>query len=244
MATIRDSAVVLRRLDYSETSQIIVFFTREHGKIRAIGKGLKRSTKTRFAVGLDLLDMGTLVASSRQERGGTLATVIEWKQTRSLSGLRDQLSRINGAQYAGEITGSLTEDWDPHPDLFEALVAVLAELATASAPLAAVVRYQSTLLRSVGSWPRFDSCVLCGRRTDLTHFSSFEGGMVCRHCEPGQIEKREVARPTLRELQRGGLSESITGPFDLLNYHIAHLMGREPLLAAKLIPATQRRTVN
>ena len=244
MAIIRDSAVVLRRLDYSETSQVIVFFTRDHGKIRAIGKGLKRSTKTRFAVGLDLLDMGTLVVSSRQERGATLANVIEWKQTRSLSGLRDKLVRINAAEYAGEITGSLTEDWDPHPELFEALVTVLVDLATGSEPLRAVVRYQAKLLRSVGSLPRFDACVLCGRTIDLTHFSSFEGGMVCRHCEPGQIEKREVARPTLRNLQHEDSSESFSSQFDVLNYHIAHLVGRQPLLAAKLIPAPDRRIVN
>lgn len=243
MAIIRDSAVVLKRLDYSETCQVIVFFTREHGKVRAIGKGVKRSTKTRFAVGIDLLEVGALVASSRQERSGTLANVIEWKQMRSLSGLREKLFRTYGALYAAEITGNLTEDWDPHPALFEALMTVLAELAAASEPLGAVVRYQLALLRLVGSLPRFDTCVLCGRPSDLTHFCSLEGGMVCRHCEPGQVEKREISGATLQQLRCANPSGARTGPFDLLNYHIAHLMGREPLLAAKLIPRVRRRTV-
>ena len=189
MASIRDDAVVLARLDYSETSQVVVLFTRQHGKVRAIAKGIKRGTKTRFATAIDLLDLGQIVVSSRQERGAALATVTEWRQTRRLSGLREKLFRIEGAQYAAEVTGRLVEDWDPHVGLFDALVSVLVDLSNASEPLEPTVAYQRALLESVGSMPRFDACALCGRVDDLTHFSSLEGGVICRHCEPGQIEK-------------------------------------------------------
>jgi DNA repair protein RecO (recombination protein O) len=243
MAAIADSSVVLRRLDYSETSQIIVFFTRRHGKVRAIGKGIKRGTKTRFAVGIDLLDIGDLVVSVRQERSETLATLTEWTQTRSLPGLREKLFRIHGAQYAAEITAQLTEDWDPHATLWEALVGVFVELSQADEPLGSVVPYQRRLLEAIGSLPRFDACVLCGRSSDLTHFSSFEGGMVCRHCEPAQVEKVAVSSKTQRAL--GGRDEagSLAGSFGVMNYHIAHLMGREPLLADKLVTPKRRRMV-
>ena len=242
MPPIRDSAVVLKRLDYSETSQVIIFFTRAHGKVRAIGKGIKRGTKTRFAVGIDLLEVGELVISSRHERSATLANLTEWKQMRSLSGLREKLPRLYAAQYAAEVNGHLTEDWDPHPDLFDALLGALTHLADASEPLGSLVGYQLALLRSVGSLPRFDGCVFCGRPDDLTHFSSFEGGMVCRHCEPGQIEKREILPATLETLQHPDRASPMAGPFKVLNYHIAHLMGHEPALAPKLIPRVQRRT--
>jgi len=279
MPVIGDEAVVLGRLDYSETSQILVLFTREHGKVRAIAKGVKRSTKTRFAVGVDLLDIGRVMLSSRQERGEALATLTEWKQTRSLSGLREKLVRIHGGQYAGEITAHLTEDWDPHAELFDALTATLAGLAEAEEALPAVVGYQWTLLDHIGSLPRFDACVACGRESELTHFSSFEGGLVCRHCEPGRVEKWEVGEATIailrglqesewrmangeermkdcrleiddcrlepdRAAESGGRTErSIVGAFALLNYHIAHLMGREPLLARSLVPRTLQRRV-
>ncbi|MGB2986692.1 MAG: DNA repair protein RecO, partial [Phycisphaerae bacterium] len=247
MPIIRDEAVVLGRLDYSETSQVIVFFTREHGKVRAIAKGIKRGTKTRFATGIDLLDVGQVVISSRQEHSANLATVTEWKQTRSLSGLREKLFRIQGAEYVAEVTGHLTEDWDPHVELFDAVVAALAELSDASEALAPVVAYQLRLLESIGSSPRFDTCVLCGRADDLTYFSSFEGGMICRHCEPGQIEKREVSAVVLR-ICRCAQAPSMTpgslaGAFSLLNYHIAHLMGRESVLASKLVPKGRDRLV-
>jgi DNA repair protein RecO (recombination protein O) len=243
MATISDSAVVLRRLDYSETSQVIVFFTRQHGKVRAIGKGIKRGTKTRFAVGIDLLDLGQIVVSVRQERTEKLATLTEWKQTRSLFALREKLFRIQGAEYAAEITAQLTEDWDPHVELHDALVTVLDELSQADEALGPVVRYQRRLLEAIGSLPRFDACVLCGRTQDLTHFSSFEGGMVCRSCEPAQVEKLALSPAALKTLTGMDEPSSLAGPFSVLNYHLSHLMGREPLLGAKLVPRQRRRLV-
>ncbi len=274
MALIRDEAVVLARLDYSETSQVLVLFTRQHGKVRAIAKGIRRGTKARFAVGTDLLDVGTVVVSSRQERSANLATVTEWKQTRSLSGLRETLARLRGAEYAIEITAHLTEDWDPHVELFDALLSTLTGLSEASEPLRLVVAYQLSLLDAVGSHPRFDACVLCGRRDELTHLSAHEGGMICRHCEAGQVEKWAVSPRTLETVSRlatrsppepqaqwnpdlsgacadpGGFSASAStssgstdSAFGLLNYYIAHLMGREPLLASKVVPSNRRRLV-
>ena len=244
MSSISDQAVVLTRLDYSETSQVIVFFTRGHGKVRAIGKGLKRSTKKRFAVGIDLLDVGNLVVSVRHERPAGLVPITEWTQTRVLSGLREKLMRNYAALYASEITAKLTEDWDPHPPLFTALVDTLSALSEVDDDvLPVVVAYQRAVLEAAGSLPLFDVCTLCGRTGDLTHFSSFEGGMICRHCEPGQVEKREILPATLAILRDGAEHGTTVGPFGVLNYHISHLMGKAPTLADKLVPAARRRVV-
>lgn len=250
MPLIHDEAVVLGRLDYSETSQVVVLFTRGHGKARAIAKGIKRGAKARFAAGIDLLEAGTAILSVRQERSEALATLTEWKQTRAFSGLREKLNRLHAAEYAAEITAALTEDWDPHERLHDELVATLMRLADAAEVIAEVVTFQHALLDAIGSLPRFDACMLCGRRDALTHFSSFEGGVICRHCEPAQVEKWQVSSLALSLLsgrpQRpsGAQAASVVeGAFAVLNYHIAHQMGREPRLASKLIPPARRRVV-
>ena len=115
------------------------------------------------------------------------------------------------------------------------------DISSAAEPLKATVTYQLDLLTAIGMSPRFDVCVQCGRTEDLTHFSSHEGGAVCRHCEANRVEKREVAPDTFRVLRREVDLIAPVPPFALLNYHIAHLMGRQPRLAAKLVsPAHQR----
>ncbi len=243
MSLIRDQAVVLGRLDYSETSQVIVLLTREHGKVRAIAKGIKRSTKQRFAAAIDLLEIGSVVLSARQDRPVALANVTEWKQTRSLSGLRETLSRIHASQYAAEVTTALTEDWDPHEALYDAFLNALATLADTDDPLVATTRYQRRLLEEIGSWPRFDACMSCGRVEELTHFSSLEGGMICRHCEPVQVEKREVGPLTRARLANRAEASDPVPVFDLLDYHLSHLMGRAPKLSESLLPKPQRGLV-
>ena len=56
----RTAAVVLRPRDYSETSKIVTFYTRDHGKVRAIAKGAKRK-KSDFLGILDPLSLLEIV---------------------------------------------------------------------------------------------------------------------------------------------------------------------------------------
>ena len=137
--------------------------------------------------------------------------------------------------------GQLPADWVPHAELYDARGFTLVELSQAEESLGPIVGYQRRLLEVIGSAPRFDTCVKCSRAGDLTHFSAFGGGMIGGRWEPSQVEKREVSAPTLRALCGKTPPASFVGPFRLLNYHISHLMGREPLLAAKLLPVRRRR---
>ncbi|RJP40851.1 MAG: DNA repair protein RecO [Phycisphaerales bacterium] len=235
MAIVRDIAVVLRRFEYSETSQVLVLFTRAHGKVRTLAKGMKRSTRQRFAAAVDVLDVGAVALLEQRSAADGLSTLTEWKQQRFCGGLRERLDRIHAGQYAAEVTAMLTEDWDAHPALFDALAELLSRLNDSMGVLDLVVGYQCTLLSEVGLWPRFDACVLCGRRSELTTFSALEGGAVCRHCEPSQIEKRSVPGAVIASLAAWSAA---AGPpfdrppdvraFDVLDYHLSHAAGRPP----------------
>ena len=143
MALISDRAIVLRRLDYSETSQILALFTREHGQVRVIAKGIKRSTRLRFAVGIDLLELGHVVWSARVDRPQNLAILTEWKQVDAFVGLRERLERLYAAQYAAEITAELTTDQDPHATLFDHLQLFLEKLSIVSCQSPVVSRQSS-----------------------------------------------------------------------------------------------------
>jgi len=230
MAAIKDQAVVLRKLDYSETSQVLAFFTRHHGKVRAIAKGVKRSTRTRFAPALDLLDMGAAVFSVRQPRQEALAILSEWTQVSAAGGLRDRLDRLYAAQYAAALSADLTEDWDPHAALFDALAELLATLVIADRTLPLIVDFQRTLLAEVGLAPAFDRCVACSRPAPSPaglHFSAREGGLICRDCEGAFSEKRGVDPESLPWLSgRAGADRGLRGAFELLDYHAANLIGR------------------
>ncbi len=226
----KDEAVVLRRLDYSETSQVLVFFGRASGQVRLIAKGIKRGTKKAFAVGIDLLEKGSLVFARAEGRSG-LGTLTEWRQTETFLGLRTDVRRLYAGQYAAEIVSQLTEEHDPHPELYDAMVALLRSIAGGAEIIPAVVRFQVQLLTSVGLVPLFDGCVSCRQERparDLEYFSAGHGGMICRDCEPSIIEKRRVARGVAAALAAG---EAPAQAFDVLDYTVSYIMGRPSRLA-------------
>lgn len=233
MPALKDSAIVLRKLDYSESSQVLALFTRVHGKARVIAKGIKRSTRTRFAPALDLLDVGSVVLSVRHPRQEALAILTEWTQVRPAGALRDRLDRLYAAQYAAALTADLTEDWDPHPALHDALAALLDALTGAAATLPLVVDFQTVLFAEIGLQPELARCVACQRPQpplENLHFSSHEGGLLCRDCEAAYAEKRGVSAQALAALRGGGASGDLRGAFELLDYHASHLLGRPSTL--------------
>lgn len=248
MAYLKDTAIALRRLDYSESSQVIAFYTAAHGQQRLIAKGIKRGTKTRFATGIDLLECGEIVFTRSARGGDALGVLSEWRQDSVHAPLRDRLDRLYAAQYAAEVTIALTIDDDPHPGLFDALIFALQSLCESETPLGALVEFQAAMLREIGLMPRLEACVSCGTVPPTNanlYFSSNDGGLLCPACEPHRVEKRLVARAAVDALATG---EPVaprwrTAAFDLLDYHITHLMGRPPKLARFVVPPDVRRTL-
>ncbi|MDR0626529.1 MAG: DNA repair protein RecO, partial [Bifidobacteriaceae bacterium] len=52
MATFRDAGIVLRTHKLAEADRIVTLLTREHGKVRAVAKGVRR-VKSRFGARLE-----------------------------------------------------------------------------------------------------------------------------------------------------------------------------------------------
>jgi len=238
MALIKDIAIALRRLDYSETSQVLSMLTRDHGQQRIIAKGIKRGTKTRAAVGIDLLELGQIVFSQRSEREDALATMTEWRQEDSFPHLRRDLVRCYSAQYAAEVTSHLTETNDPHPALFDALRRLLGDLKDADA-LVALVGYLWLMLREIGLGPELDRCMNCNREVTndrVLYFSSRQGGAICRDCEPAAIDKRRISRDLVKGLTSGATmpAKIARDAFEMLDYHLREIMSRPARLSGAL----------
>jgi len=230
-----DQGVVLRLSEFSETSQIVTLFTAESGLLRLIAKGARRGTKTRFAAGLDLLELGEVSFIPRHE-GAQLGTLTEWVQRETFSGLRRELLRLHAAFYAAELVAGLTEESDPHPNLFAALATTLRGLAGEAPAAPQVPRFQAALLRAIGYEPRLQECVACGRtpaRPGPVYFSARAGGLLCRDCEPNHAEKRRVPARLV------GTTPATGDPrewFALLDYHLTYIAGRRFNSAAQLAP--------
>jgi DNA repair protein RecO (recombination protein O) len=230
MAAIKDQAIVLRHLDYSETSQVLAVLTREHGKQRLIAKGVKRSSKKRPAIAIDLLERGELLFLPTLRGGAQLGPLTEWRQVQPYLGLRGHLHRWYAGQYAAEITAAMTEEADPHPGLFDALADLLGKLCSADEVIGLLVGYQRTLLEQAGLWPDLTRCVMCDRpapENRAAYFSAHQGGLVCRICQPKTHDARKIDAAALTALRANhGDPRSVPAILKLLDHAIANIIGR------------------
>ena len=87
-------ALVLRTVDFSETSRIVTLYTRQFGKIEALAKGGRR-LKSSFESSLDILAQNSVTFI--QKRGDVLDLLTESKLIRRF--------RVHHANLAGTIGG-------------------------------------------------------------------------------------------------------------------------------------------
>ena len=167
---IKDTAICIRASDYSETSQIVTFFTKDSGKISAIAKGSKRP-KSAFGGPFEIFSYGKIVfADSNKEK---LATLTEFEPVGSGTGfstLSADLFKLNCCLFATELLNKLTHDYDPHPQLFDDFLQFLHNTqssTTIKRPASSIelftllILFQLSLLKETGLQPVFNHCVNC-----------------------------------------------------------------------------------
>jgi DNA repair protein RecO (recombination protein O) len=205
MATENALALVVRGLDWSETSRITTLFTREFGKVRALAKGGRR-LKSNFDVAFDLLTVCQVVLIRKSSDGLDLLT--EARMEERFPVLREKLSALYAGYYLAELLADGTQDYDPHPALFESAIGTLRRLGERdSDPQALVTVFELVWLRELGYRPRLDDCAGCGAHLFLKEdvgrvlFSPASGGVICRGCWPNVSDGREISRLALAALR-------------------------------------------
>jgi DNA repair protein RecO (recombination protein O) len=235
-------ALVLRTTDWSETSRIATLWTREHGKIRALAKGGRR-LKSSFENALDLLTHCSIVFLRKSS--GSLDLLTEACVLQRFGRLHSDLSALYAAYYVAELLSDWTEDYDPHPPLFEEALATLHEVGMPSRqPVDAglrVMRFEAVLLRELGYSPALDACASCGEALQGSGqwFSAAAGGVVCPRCGPAAVRERRplsqagwdalrmlpASGDDWRQIRQAGVRAEVR---QVLSDYVTFRMGRRP----------------
>jgi DNA repair protein RecO (recombination protein O) len=242
------TALVLRTTDWSESSRIATLWTREFGKVRALAKGGRR-LKSNFENALDLLTLCRIVFLRKSS--GSLDLLTEAQVVQRFPQLRADLGALYAAYYVAELLADWTQDYDPHPLLFDEALDTLRTLGGdekpgASATGSRLARFEMVLLRELGYSPVLDHCAGCGGSIDEIElaFSAAANGVLCRRCRLGQRDSRPLSPPTWRTLQQlAAPGDAWRRPWgvevraevrQLLGQYVTHLLGRRPRLLSYL----------
>lgn len=237
MPHLSDEAICVRHWDFSETSQTVSLFCRAGGMLRGLAKGSKR-VGGRFSGGIDLLTLGQVVAITKP--GRDLATLTDWTLTRTWRSLRSDLAANQSAYYLVDLVQRSLEQSDPHPELFDALVAALDQIEGGRAAEATLV-FQWQLLDELGYAPRLDPTVGTGASV---HFSADGGGTVPDE-RPNAWKVRRTTVAFLADLTSsrdpGATAaaadrETLTRANRLFAAYLRHTLGAQPTTMRLLFP--------
>jgi DNA repair protein RecO (recombination protein O) len=218
----RDTGVVLRTYKLGEADRIVVLLTEEHGKVRAVAKGV-RKTMSKFGARLEPMSHVRLLLY----RGRELDIVSQAESVEPLSPLLATLDRASQALAVLEAADQLALEREPNQRLYRMLVGVLRTIAERSSPLIVPAFYWK-LLAAEGLQPELAGCVRCGEREPdvaLVAFDLGDGGVQCRSCRTG-VAISPAALGLLRDVLGGRLNEALGAPESPATHEVGVLATR------------------
>ena len=201
MTTFRDRGVVLRTYKLGESDRIVVLMTRQHGKVRAVAKGI-RKTKSKIGARLEPMSHVDVLLN----RGRDLDVVNQVEVIDASPGLHGDLERMTQAISMCEAVDLVSQDRQSAEYLYDMLVGALRTLEDKPAPLL-LAGFFLKLLAAEGVGPQVDRCVSCDNVDSLEHFDLHAGGVQCRSCATGmRIEAGDSRRPSTQGSRAAGVT--------------------------------------
>src|SRR5512143_3973165 len=195
----RLEALVLRHSDLGEADRLLVLYTREQGKVRAIAKGVRKIT-SRKAGHLEPFTYVRLQVSS----GRDLLLVTQADTIQAYAPIREDLTLTGYAAYSLELIDRFIPDEEiAVPGLFRLLTETLDRLASGSDAWLAVRYYEMRLLDFLGFRPQLFQCANCGREIlpQDQFFSFSSGGVICPQCAQGVKGLSSISLEALKYLR-------------------------------------------
>lgn len=200
------TAIVLRLVEFSETSLVVTLLTRDLGCISALAKGARR-LKGPFEGSLDLLSVCgvTLIAKP----GDTLDLLTESKLRRRFRGGQRSLGRTYAGYYIAETLRGWLDDEERHEELFDLTLETLGLIDGEGAIGPTLLAYDCQCLRLLGHAPATRACTTCGvklgcqpddRRGRQSAFSLDGGGILCEKCRSRQSSLVLVSAAAIESL--------------------------------------------
>ena len=202
MPVYSDEAVVLRTRKLAEADRIITLLTRQHGVVRAVAKGVRR-TSSRFGSRLEPFTHVDLQLA----QGRNLDTVTQAVTLAPYgAAIGADYDRYTSASVMLETAERLVvEEREPALQQYLLLVGGLRAMAAGEHRHGDVLA--SYLLRSLsvaGYAPSFNACTRCGLAGTHTAFHPGAGGVLCPDCRvPGSARPAEATVRLLGALLAG-----------------------------------------
>jgi DNA repair protein RecO (recombination protein O) len=255
MPPYKEQGIVLRSIKLGEADKIVTIMTQGSGKVRAVAKGIRKTT-SRFGARLEPFTHVNLMLYRGR---GSLDTVTQAEIIAPHSALREDLARFAAGETMLEAVDKVAEEHERNVRVVLLLLSGLRALdSRPTDPAATAESFMLKLLSLSGFHPSLTACAVCGA-TDVRLFNAGQGGAVCGTCadpgsgvvspdalhhlsalafaELGAAGELEPAEPRVRNESRALL-------YGFAEYHLERRMRSVPMLVRTATPTAELRLVS
>ena len=185
-------AVVLRKLDYGDTSKIADFYTEEFGKVSGIIKGA-RSKNSKIGMLIDLGNFVEIVFYKKTSR--EIQLVSQADLISHFPHIKDDLEKLKYTSAVLELLLNLTVEYETNKKLFKGAVRILELLNDSDQkPDLLFAKFFLFFIKEIGYELGLEICSDCGKKINpgLGAAFNFEQGILCSDCREGKIINFEL----------------------------------------------------
>ncbi len=180
MAILKTESIVLKTFDFRETSIIASFFTKEHGKIKGILKGIRKDRK-KFGSTLEPFSCNEIIYY--QSRNSEIHLVSQCDCNENFNKIRANIEATAVASYLVDLVDHLTAQEEINLNIYSLLFESLRHIDTGAQPQRVSRIFMLKFLKLIGFKPRLNSCIACNSNIiEQGYFNVKRGGLLCPKC--------------------------------------------------------------
>lgn len=207
----RTDAVVLKSMNYRDSSKIVTFYSRRFGKVKGIAKGA-RQMKSKFGASLEPLSAVSLILYKKEHR--ELQLISQCDAVKTYKNIHSELERMAVGLSIIELLDQLTHDEEGNEPLYALLVQSLDELERAEKHLMNFfLAFELRCVSVFGFMPSLEVCGECGRKVDdlvsddSAVFQAGKGAVLCSRCWESDGASRNKRLRTVRSASSGSFTD-------------------------------------
>lgn len=195
---VKTEAIVLKSFDFRETSRIVTFYTRNHGKVKGVLKGIRKDPR-KFGSSVDRFSLNDIVFY--QYRNSDIHLVSQCDMKDYYFPIRQDFRKMAAASYVLELVDAIMPVEQKNEEIFDLILQYLSSLGSAQDISKLVHVFQIKTLVYSGFRPHLDTCVKCERKVQgQTRFSMQLGGLICEICRPLGTDAALVSKGTVASI--------------------------------------------
>lgn len=179
--------IILRQTKTTNGRKMVILFTKKFGKIGA-GSNIAETGKNKTSLALRPFTIGRY----QIQKNGEYYNIFRADVVTSHYKIGENIDKYLNCSFILELTDKVIEEGDKNPRVYNLLLDFFQIIETRNQKYdTLVLAYEVKLLNAIGIMPNVESCVVCGEKNNLNHFSIPDGGMICDECYVKHTENSE-----------------------------------------------------